>query len=263
MMAQSRSMFYILAVFLLCTLVHNSPVNAAVCDSRPLLKLYAGYASKGQANLKSAVRGLQKILVKKGGYNIDVDGLFGPATQRAVKNWQGKKKLTVDGIVGPNTWKSLCGSSPPSKPPPSSGTCGSLRNPHKSGRNKNTGGTWNPITKFVVKKLKACFPGKITECTTRNAGPKSDHAGNAADCFPDKFGVVARGQEKKDGDKMAAWLVKNARSLKVKYVIWYARIWSQARSREGWRKCGTSAAGCYGGSDPTLAHKDHIHVSVL
>jgi murein L,D-transpeptidase YcbB/YkuD len=38
-----------------------------------------------------------------------VNGYFGPLTEAAVKNWQSRNSLTVDGIVGPNTWTSLCG----------------------------------------------------------------------------------------------------------------------------------------------------------
>ncbi|MGC9541702.1 peptidoglycan-binding protein [Streptomyces sp. UG1] len=36
-----------------------------------------------------------------------VDGIFGPNTQRAVKQVQQREKLVVDGIVGPHTWKVL------------------------------------------------------------------------------------------------------------------------------------------------------------
>ncbi len=36
-----------------------------------------------------------------------LDGIFGSATQEAVKNYQRKVGLTADGIVGCNTWSSL------------------------------------------------------------------------------------------------------------------------------------------------------------
>jgi peptidoglycan hydrolase-like protein with peptidoglycan-binding domain len=36
-----------------------------------------------------------------------VDGIFGPSTEAAVKNFQHDKGLTVDGIVGPHTWAAL------------------------------------------------------------------------------------------------------------------------------------------------------------
>ncbi|WP_088892425.1 peptidoglycan-binding protein [Leptolyngbya ohadii] len=50
----------------------------------------------------SDVERLQDAL-KKAGINVAVDGEFGPATDKAVKEFQQKKSLTTDGIVGPNT----------------------------------------------------------------------------------------------------------------------------------------------------------------
>lgn len=38
---------------------------------------------------------------------LPADGIFGPATQTAVKAFQSSKGLKADGIVGPATWKAL------------------------------------------------------------------------------------------------------------------------------------------------------------
>jgi peptidoglycan hydrolase-like protein with peptidoglycan-binding domain len=60
-----------------------------------------GYGSKG-----SEVTELQKLL-NQNGYGLDVDGDFGSKTQAAVKDYQQKNNLAVDGIVGSNTWGAL------------------------------------------------------------------------------------------------------------------------------------------------------------
>ena len=59
------------------------------------------YGSKG-----SDVTELQKLL-NNNGYNLSVDGDFGSKTQAAVKDYQQKNGLAVDGIVGTNTWGAL------------------------------------------------------------------------------------------------------------------------------------------------------------
>lgn len=59
------------------------------------------YGSKG-----SDVTELQKLL-NQNGYSLDEDGNFGPKTQAAVKDYQQKNNLSVDGIVGTNTWGAL------------------------------------------------------------------------------------------------------------------------------------------------------------
>jgi len=52
---------------------------------------------------------LQKLLIENGEKlsKYGVDGDFGAETLKAVKSFQKKKGLVVDGIVGPKTWKAL------------------------------------------------------------------------------------------------------------------------------------------------------------
>ena len=60
------------------------------------------YGSQG-----SDVTELQKLLNSQGNYNLDTDGIYGAKTQAAVKDYQSKNGLAVDGIVGKNTWGAL------------------------------------------------------------------------------------------------------------------------------------------------------------
>ena len=53
------------------------------------------------------VEELQAILNAKYGYDLEIDGVFGKSTETVVKDFQKKHNLTVDGIVGPKTWKAL------------------------------------------------------------------------------------------------------------------------------------------------------------
>lgn len=50
---------------------------------------------------------IQKILKEKGLFITEPNGVFGPATEKAVKDFQLKNNLVVDGIVGPLTLKIL------------------------------------------------------------------------------------------------------------------------------------------------------------
>ncbi|MFF4474468.1 peptidoglycan-binding protein [Streptomyces sp. NPDC001599] len=54
----------------------------------------------------------QCLLARAGLSPGEVDGIFGPLTQRAVKRVQKRHGLVVDGIVGPHTWKALRGKAP-------------------------------------------------------------------------------------------------------------------------------------------------------
>lgn len=71
--------------------------NQIIIPDWPIMRL----GSRGEY-----VRKLQEKL-NEFGYNLAVDGSFGPATDKAVRDFQKKKGLVVDGYVGPATRKAL------------------------------------------------------------------------------------------------------------------------------------------------------------
>jgi putative chitinase len=53
-----------------------------------------------------SVKDLQELLLAQG-FQLSVDGDFGPATELAIRLFQKQHSLIIDGIVGRNTWKRL------------------------------------------------------------------------------------------------------------------------------------------------------------
>jgi peptidoglycan hydrolase-like protein with peptidoglycan-binding domain len=45
--------------------------------------------------------------LKAAGYKLPADGIFGAVTDNAVRDYQKKNGLAVDGVVGPKTWAKL------------------------------------------------------------------------------------------------------------------------------------------------------------
>lgn len=87
-------------------------VTPPVVEPTPGPTLFVLRRGSGGSNArpgeKEAVKLLQTRLRVHGFYtNLAIDGQFGPKTEREVKAFQTKKKLVVDGLVGPKTWSKL------------------------------------------------------------------------------------------------------------------------------------------------------------
>ena len=100
------------------------------------------------------VSNLQTSL-KNAGYNIDVDGSFGPQTLAAVKQYQQKNGLDVDGMVGPQTSAALFGgntnkpaASTPASTTPTSGKASNNTSGETSGKNAGSGSAASAATKI-------------------------------------------------------------------------------------------------------------------
>lgn len=64
-----------------------------------------GIVRQGDEGLK--VKAVQYALAEGHGYDLAVDGIFGPATAKAVRAFQEGAEIDPDGEVGPITFKSL------------------------------------------------------------------------------------------------------------------------------------------------------------
>jgi transcriptional regulator with XRE-family HTH domain len=75
---------------------------------------YAGNSRTQQENLAVGNTGpdvaeAQCLLRRAGISPGGIDGIFGPLTEHAVKEFQKRSGLVMDGMVGPHTWKALRG----------------------------------------------------------------------------------------------------------------------------------------------------------
>jgi len=73
-------------------------------DGLPTIRNGAGSRGHPDEN----VRALQEFL-NANGQNLQVDGVFGDMTERAVRAYQQENGLEVDGVVGPQTWGHIAG----------------------------------------------------------------------------------------------------------------------------------------------------------
>ena len=80
-------------------------------------------------------------------------------------------------------------------------------------------------------------------------GNKSDHyTGHAVDAMVNHSGS----NDSELGDRISEYLIENADSLNIRYIIWEQRIWYPGRD---WKKMGDRG-------NETQNHMDHVHVSV-
>lgn len=93
----------------------------------------ATYATLSYGSSGDNVKKLQTKL-NAAGYNLAVDGGFGAKTQAAVKDYQKKNGLAVDGVVGSETWGSLNTAKSSAAAKPAKGTGSSVL----SGVSRNT-----------------------------------------------------------------------------------------------------------------------------
>ena len=85
----------------------STPSQPAPKPPQPSSKappLHVDYFGKNHNQTCSDVRTWQQQM-KNRGWSIGVDQIFGPESEKICKQFQSEKGLSVDGLVGPETWK--------------------------------------------------------------------------------------------------------------------------------------------------------------
>ena len=88
-----------------------------------------------------AVRWLQRALRRTPNLGLVVDGIFGPALNTAVKEFQQGASLVIDGIVGPLTWAALPNGAP--MPTLREGSTGAVVRSLQQVLSNGASGQWN------------------------------------------------------------------------------------------------------------------------
>ncbi|MGN6089905.1 MAG: hypothetical protein ACTHNT_11510 [Actinomycetales bacterium] len=97
-------------------------------------------------------------------------------------------------------------------------------------------------------------PGGVS---TGHMEGSAHYDGRAIDVF---FRPVGDATQHARGWTVAEWAVAHADALKIATVIYDDRIWTAARSEQGWR---AYAAPSGPGNPDTLRHRDHVHIDVV
>ena len=99
-----KKIFKMMAIVLM-VLSMGLCLGATALPSKPVETAYAVVITQG--NRGDTVRTIQRKLKNWGYYKGTIDGIFGPQTKEAVKYFQRKNGLKVDGIVGDKTLAAL------------------------------------------------------------------------------------------------------------------------------------------------------------
>jgi resuscitation-promoting factor RpfA len=86
------------------TQTYSAPAYTAPAPAPVISNIHGQFGLENVSQVRDDVKDFQKVLVKNK-YKVKVDGQYGPETEAATRKFQKAKRLTVDGVVGPQTWK--------------------------------------------------------------------------------------------------------------------------------------------------------------
>lgn len=90
-------------VIIACLIIVGVVISSFIASSQNnIVEALSKYGSRG-----NEVKTIQEKLKRWGYYNGSVDGIYGSQTTSAVKSFQKKNGLTVDGIAGTNTLNAM------------------------------------------------------------------------------------------------------------------------------------------------------------
>jgi peptidoglycan DL-endopeptidase CwlO len=118
-----------------------------------------------------------------------------------------------------------------------------------------TSGCITPRLLNAYRQARAAGFTRYTSCFSKRSWGEHPK-GRACDFSAHATGFLdaaATGGDRVYGNRLAAFLVKNADRLGVMYVIWYRQIWLPG---SGWKRYTPSGG-------PSVVHTNHVHLSVL
>ncbi|ELP88904.1 hypothetical protein EIN_476160 [Entamoeba invadens IP1] len=160
----------------------SSNNNSGTSNGKPSSE---GFATKPSTSYSAQTKHAQEMLIKLG-YNCGpkgADGKLGPDTTNAVKSFQQKNGLTVDGIIGPNTIKKLEAMTS------SSGSSNTPQNPSQkpSAQSQQYSAQVKHAQEMLIKLGYNCGP----DGADGYAGPNTV---NAVKQFQQKYGLAVDGK---------------------------------------------------------------------
>lgn len=125
--------------------------------------------------------------------------------------------------------------------------------PGRRGLTPRAAGVLNAVeTAFGTQRAGGFDPAGVTTGHIRGS---AHYSGRAVDLFHRPVTAVNR----RAGWASAQWLVANAERLDVATVIYDGKIWTARRSVQGWREYTPPNGNT---ANPTLMHRDHVHLDV-